>query len=340
METIELLKTLTSTYGVSGSEEAAAAVAMDLLKPYVDEVRIDNRGSVIGTANGTGPKILLDAHLDQCGYIVTSINDRGFLKFSRCGGMDERVASGLPVTVLGKKPIFGIISSIPPHLAKEEDEGKVKKEEDLCIDTGLTKEECESLITLGDRIVPNYKFEKLLGNQICSGAFDDRSCVAIVLKALETLKACGVKPNLSVHFTVQEEVNGQAAKNDAFASGADEAIILDVSFAKTPGCKDEGTGIMGKGPMIGIAPVLDNEIFAKLKDLATKNNIPYQVEVMNGDTGTHADEVIMTKSGIKTGMISLPLKFMHTPVEVIDTEDFDNCVKLLCEFIKSEGGNK
>lgn len=338
MDTIELLKTLTSAYGVSGSEESAAAVSLELLKPYVDEVKIDNRGSVVGTIKGNGPKILLDAHLDQCGFIVTYISDRGFLKFDKCGGMDERVVSGLPVTVLGKKPIFGVISSIPPHLAKAEDEGKVKKYADLCIDTGLTKEECEELITLGDRIVPNYKFEKLLGTQVCSGAFDDRSCVAIILKALEALKEEGVRPNLSVHFTVQEEVNGQAAKNNAFASDADEAIILDVSFAKTPGCKDENTGIMGKGPMIGIAPVLDNAIFAKLKELATKANIPYQVEVMNGDTGTHADEVIMTKAGIRTGMISLPLKFMHTPVEVIDTEDFDNCVKLLCEFIKSEGG--
>ena len=338
MNTTELLKTLTDAQGVSGLEKEAAAVAKELLAQYCDSVEIDRLGCVVGTISGDGPKILLDAHIDQVGFIVTSISDRGFVKFDRCGGTDPRVMSGLPVIIKGKEPVYGVISSIPPHLADPEDEGKVKEPKDLAIDTGLEKSKCEKLISLGDRVVFVPKFDKLLGDEVCACALDDRAGVAILLKALEILKEKGVRPNLTVTFSTQEEVGGGPVHCATFKAEAEIAVAVDVSFAYTPGCKEEETGKIGKGPMIGTAPNLDYGFFEDLKRLAKENDIPYQVEVMHRSTGTHADDIFTTRTGVRTALVSLPLKYMHTPVEVVDTKDVELCAKLIAAFVEEKGG--
>jgi len=338
MDITELLKQLTAPAGVSGLETGAAAVAEKLLSPYVDSTETDRRGNVVGTINGAGPKILLDAHLDQVGFIVTALSERGFVKFDRCGGTDPRVMSGLPVIILGKEPVYGIISSVPPHLQGDDDEGKVKEAKDLAIDTGLEKEKLERLVSQGDRICFVPQFDKLLGDELCSNSFDDRAGIAILIRTLEILKEKGVRPNLTVVFSAQEEVGGNAVGCAAFKADVDMAIAVDVSFAFTPGCKPEETGKIGKGPMIGISPCLDNGIFEDLKRIAAEKSIPYQTEVMNRTTGTHADDILVTRAGVRTGLVSLPLKYMHTPVEVIDTKDVELCAQLIAAFIEEKGG--
>ncbi|MBO4445730.1 MAG: M20/M25/M40 family metallo-hydrolase [Clostridia bacterium] len=336
MDTVELLRKLTASCGVSGLENGAAAVAKELLSPYVDSVETDRRGNVVGTVSGAGPKILLDAHLDQVGFIVTSLSDRGFVKFDRCGGTDPRVMSALPVIIMGKEPVYGVISSVPPHLQSDDDEGKVKAAKDLAIDTGLSKEKLEELVSQGDRVCFVPQFDKLLGDEICSNSLDDRAGIAILIRTLEILKDKGVKPNLTVTFSVQEEVGGGAVNCAAFKADVDMAIAVDVSFARTPGCKEEEAGVIAKGPMIGTAPCLDHEMFEDLKRLAKDNDIPYQIEVMNRVTGTHADDITVVREGIRTGLVSLPLKFMHTPVEVIDTKDIEFCAKLIAAFVEEK----
>ncbi len=345
MEITDLLETLTTAFGVSGMESCAGEVAKNILKDITDEVEVTSRGTVIGKTFGDGPSILLDAHLDQVGYIVTYIAENGFLKFDKCGGTDERILSGLEVIVFGKKPVYGVVSSIPPHLADSKDAGKAKSEKDLFIDTGLTDEEAAALISQGDRVIPVYKFAKLLNNEVSSGALDDRSGMAVLIKAVELINDAvsqgRKKPNLTISFSVQEEVGGSGAANAAFEYDADFAIAVDVSFAMTPGCKPEETGKIGKGPMIGVAPLLDSDISKTLKDIAREKNIPFQTEVMTRRTGTHADEISVTKAGIRTGLVSIPLKYMHTPVEVVDTIDVENCAKLIAEFcLKVAQGGK
>lgn len=347
LELASVLKMLTAPAGVSGRETQAAKVAAELMKPLVDEVRQDCRGSVIGTLQGSGPTVLLDAHVDQIGFVLTGIADNGFLKFDKCGGPDERTLAGMEVTVLGKGPVYGVITSIPPHLADPKEEGHAKKETELAIDTGLTREECEALLSLGDRIVPKNHFCQLLGSEVCAAALDDRAGIAVFLRVLEMIRERTLngasKPNLSVQFTVQEECGGHAAATAAYAANPDMAIAVDVSFAYTPGCLKEECGLIGKGPMIGVAPVLDHSMTLALKAIAGAKEIPYQMEVMTRRTGTHADDIAVTRAGVPTALVSVPLKYMHTPVEVVDTRDLEWTAQLITEFLmtlaeKAEGG--
>ncbi len=347
MNTVDLLKELTASFGVSGSEQRTSETVCGILESMTDSVYITDRGSVIGEVHGNGPKIMLDAHIDQVGFIVTYTDDNGFVKFDKCGGTDERILSGLEVLILGSEPVYGIVSAIPPHLANPEDEGKVKPAKELAIDTGLSQEELAKKVHLGDRIVPVYKFCEMTKTKIMSGALDDRSGIAVIIKALSLINEAVLvgekKPELVLSFSVGEEVSGRSAANNAFLTDAELAIAVDVSFARTPGCKPEESAEIGKGPMIGISPSISNEVSDELKYIAEKNGIPYQMEIMNGRTGTHADEIAITKTGIKTGLISFPLKFMHTPVEMIDVTDVDNSARLIAEFCLEQakrGGNE
>lgn len=346
MEMISLLKKLTAPMGVSGCEKEAAKVCLELAKGLCDEAYINNRGSVVGKLLGKGPTILLDAHLDQVGLIVTGIEDNGFLKVDKCGGIDERILAAQPVEIYGKEKVMGVISSIPPHLAKKEDAGKAKPAKDMCIDTGLSKEDCERLISLGDRVRIVHPFEKLLGNEVLSGALDDRSGIAILLRTLEILKNQRDEkknknvPTVIVTFSVCEEVGGKGAATAAYPlEKIDSAIAVDVSFDRTPGCEPQDAGKIGKGPMIGHSPVLDRGISKKLEEIAKDMKIPYQLEIMASRTGTHGDELAVLKSGVKTGIVSIPLKHMHTPIEIINLEDIENSAKLISEFCLRGGAD-
>lgn len=347
MNTVDLLRRLTVPYGVSGAESPAAEAVCELLEGMTDNVYTTGRGSVIGEVHGRGPRIMLDAHVDQVGFVVTYTDENGFVRFDKCGGTDERILSGLEVTILGAEPVYGVVSSIPPHLANPEDEGKAKSAKDLAVDTGLSSKELSQKVHPGDRIVPRYSFCEMAGNKVMSGALDDRSGIAVIIKALSLINGAVAdgeeKPELVLSFSVGEEVSGRGAANNAFMTDAGLAVAVDVSFARTPGCKPEEAGEIGKGPMIGISPSISKEISDELKYIAEKNGIPYQMEIMNGRTGTHADEIAITKSGIKTGLVSFPLKYMHTPVEMIDVTDVDNSARLIAAFCLEQakkGGNE
>lgn len=347
LNTTELLKSLTSPYGVSGAEYSASKAVYDILKDLTDNVNITGRGSVIGEIYGNGPRIMLDAHIDQVGFIVTYTDKDGFVKFDKCGGSDERVLSGLEVIILGTEPVYGIVSAVPPHLSNPDDEGKVKPAKELAIDTGLSDDELLQKVKPGGRIVPRYSFYEMNESLVMSGALDDRSGIAVIIKALSVIKEAAEKgakiPELILSFSVGEEVSGRGAANNAFMTDADMAIAVDVSFARTPGCTPDESAEMGKGPMIGISPALSKEIADELVYIAKENAIPYQTEIMSGRTGTHADEIAVTKAGIKTGLVSFPLKYMHTPTEIIDINDVDNSALLIAKFCLAQaekGGNR
>lgn len=342
LDMISLLKKLTDAPGVSGAETEVARVCAELLSEFCDKVYINNRGSVVGEIHGDGPGILLDAHIDQVGFVVTYLAENGFVKVDRCGRVDERTLAGLPVTILGTEPVYGVISSVPPHLASAADAGKAKPVTEIAIDTGLTDEDLKKFVSLGDRVVMNHKFGKLLGNEVTSGALDDRSGIAVLLRTVEILKEQGVRPNLTVTFSVQEEEGGRGAATAVFDGEHEYAIAVDVSFAYTPGCTREETADIGKGPMIGVSPIICRAVSDKLFAIAQEKDIPYQSEIMSGRTGTHADEIAVTKTGIKTGIVSIPLKYMHTPCEVIDLTDLENSAQLIagfCEAVKNGGAN-
>lgn len=332
--TIELLKELTETVGVSGCEHNIAGLLSKILEPYGD-VTVDCMNNVFCTF-GEGYHFLLDAHLDEIGLIVTDITDDGFIKVDKCGGIDTRSLPALEVSVWGKKEVKGIISALPPHLQNSDEEKKAPKLSDLTIDTGYTKSQLEKLVSLGDKVTFKRNFTPLLNGLVSASCLDDRAGVASILMCLDELKSLPCR--ITVMFSSQEEVGTRGASVGPYSKNIDEAIVVDVSFAFTPGCDKNDCGEISKGAMIGFSPTLDKCMSRKLVKIADKNNISYQQEIMSGRTGTNADVITVSESGIKTALISIPLKYMHQRVEVVDTSDIESVSRLICAYIRERAG--
>lgn len=336
MKTIELLKELTQVPAVSGCEESVAALLCDKLSAF-GEAKIDELNNVSCTF-GEGRHFLLDAHIDQIGMIVKAITDDGFVKLDKCGGIDNRMLTASEVSIWGKREVRGVISSLPPHLQSKDDEKKVPSLDEVAVDVGMTKSEAESVISPGDRVTFKRVFTPLLGSRVCSCALDDRSGVAAILLALEKLK--GINAKITVLFSSQEELGLRGAKVGSFVDDVDEAICVDVSFGYTPACKKSDCGEVGKGVMIGFSPILDSSMSRQMVELAKSSDIPYQQEVMGGGhTGTNADVITVSKKGIKTSLLSIPQKYMHSPVEIVDTRDVEATASLIAEYIKHRAGD-
>ncbi|MGN0521164.1 MAG: M42 family metallopeptidase [Eubacterium sp.] len=332
--TVELLKKLTSAVGVSGAEENIVRLLSEILSDY-GEVTVDSMNNVYCTF-GEGYHFLLDAHLDEIGLIVTDITDDGFLKVSKCGGIDSRMLLGYEVSVWGKEELKGVISTLPPHLQSSDDEKKIPDIKEISIDTGLSKKDLEKAVSLGDRVTFKRNFTMLLNNNISASCLDDRSGIAAIIMSLEQLKRLPCK--ITVMFSSQEELGTRGAKIGPYLKNIDEALVVDVSFAYTPNCEKSDCGEIGKGAMIGFSPTLDKNISNSLVSTAKKNNIKYQKEIMSGKTGTNADVISVCESGIKTGLISIPEKYMHQPVEVISIDDIESVSRLICAYIEERAG--
>lgn len=325
---------LSEAAGASGNESMAAELALDMLKKYCPDAEIKN-GNVIGKFGKFNESLLslvLDAHIDQIGMIVTYITDEGFLKIGNLGGIDRRLLPAQQVVIHGKRDIKGVICSVPPHLSSGKSE--VISFSDAAVDTGMTKSELEEIVSYGDTITFDVKCRSLIGSRITGGALDDRCGVASILYALELLKDQKTAYNVTVIFSAQEELGERGAAVGAFEINPDIAIAVDVSFAFAKGENEQKCGYLGKGPMIGISPSLSKEISHKLIDTAKNCKIPYQIEVMNGLTSTNADRYSVNREGAESCTVSIPLRNMHTPVEVIDISDVEFTGKLLAEFIK------
>ena len=335
-EVSALLEKLCGASGVSGAENEAASVAAELLNEYMP-VSVDALGSVTGVSDGEGPHILLDAHLDQIGLVVTSIDCDGFLKVTKCGGADIRVLAASEVTVHGKEKLFGVITSTPPHLSKAEDTDKAKGFDDIAVDIGMSRDEAVKYVSPGDRITFNGEYKHLLGSRICSPSVDDRAGIAAILRSLQILKDKPHSCKISVLFSVQEETGGSGASAGAFAAQADEAIAVDVSFAKAPSVSGDKYANLGGGAMIGYGPSLDFAMSKKLAEIAEKNGIANQTEVMGGRTGTNCDNIQISGKGVKTALVSVPLRNMHTAAEVCDLADIESTAQLIAAYITERG---
>ena len=328
-EVRELLYKLCALRGTSGNESAAAAGISEMLGTYMD-TRIDRLGNVTGT-RGEGFSILLDAHIDQIGLVVTAVDEDGFVKVAKVGGADCRVLTAAQVTIHGREDVFGVITSTPPHL-KGDDDKKVKKFDDITIDIGMSKEQADKIISPGDRITFNAPFDTLAGNRIASPSVDDRAGVAAILRCLQLLEGKDTC-RLDVMFSAQEETGGSGAKTGAFNSQADEAIACDVSFACAPGLSSDKYVALGSGTMVGYAPALDYKMSRRLTQIAEEKGIPHTEEVMGGRTGTNGDDIQVSGRGIKTALLSIPIRNMHTAVEVVDLADIENTARLMAEYI-------
>ena len=342
MDTIEILKTLCAADGVSGDEYEACEAAAGLLREFTDDVETDKFGCVtafIGDRADNKPVIMLEAHIDEIGFIVTYIDEKGFLKVGSCGGTDRRLYPAQTVTIhSGGGKLKGVVCTLPPHVHPDDD--KALKTEDVSVDTGFSsREEAEKYISPGDRITIDAPLEALCGTRCTSKALDDRAGAAAIIHALGLIKDKPSMFNTQVILASMEEVGSRGAKTAAYRSDASLAIATDVSFAYTPDDKKEDCGEMGKGVMIGVSPVLDKALTNELKKIAADSKIPFQTEIMAASTGTDADVISVTNGGIPTALLSIPIKYMHTPVETVDIKDIEAVGELMARFILGGGKN-
>lgn len=330
----DVLFDLCSADGVSGDEFSAASIAYNELKKFTDSAYVDDFGNVFARIDNKKKKtVLLDAHIDQVGFVVNYITDDGFLRFSPVGGIDKRLLPAQQVEIISKNgKIPGVITSVPPHLSNDSD--KAPSYDDLYIDAGLSGDDAKKLVPLGSRVLFKSEPTTLIGDRISSKALDDRAGVAVILRSLELVGDLS-EYNIDIAFSCQEETGESGAKMLSFRSECDLAIAVDVSFALSKGEDKKKCGEMGKGPMIGISPSLTKAFSDSLLKIAEQKDIPYQLEVMGGETGTDADAIGVSKGGVKAVTVSIPLKYMHTPVEVIALSDIENTAVLISEFLKS-----
>lgn len=336
MDINKTLIELCKAHGVSGDEHAASVAAKKLLCKYLDNVTVDSFGNVFGETkfsnSGEKKKILLDAHIDQIGFIINYVTEDGFLKFSPVGGIDKRLLPAQEVIILAPGgEIKGVITSVPPHLSADSD--KAPAIDELYIDAGLDPKQAKSMIPLGTRAVFSTEPAELLGDRITSAAVDDRAGIVTVLRALE-LVGKESKYDIAVAFSCMEEMGEGGAKMTSYLACCDLAIAVDVSFANAKGEDKNKCGDMGKGAMIGVSPTLSKDLSCALIDVAEKNKLPYQTEVMGGETGTDADAIGVSRGGVMTATVSVPIKYMHTPVEVVSVLDIENAARLIAEFLK------
>lgn len=330
IDTLGLVSGLVAVHGVSGDEYVAAEYAAKILERY-GKMHIDRFGNVIccvGEHLPSKPTLLIDAHLDEIGMTVTYITDDGFVKVSNVGGLDNRVMAGQRVRLFGKKVIDGVIISTPPHLSVAES-SSVPEISDIYIDTGLSGDETKGIISLGDRVMISNDVASLTGDCITAHALDNRAGCAAVILSLDMIDISRSRYNIIAMLSAQEETGERGAKTGAFSLDCDEAIVVDVSFAQTHGESECDTGKLGKGAMIGFSPSLCKEMSDALADLAKKNKLPYQIEVMSGKTGTNADAIGISRYGVKAVTLSIPLKNMHTPVEIVSLSDIENTARLI-----------
>ncbi|HCA29874.1 MAG TPA: cellulase [Ruminococcaceae bacterium] len=335
---VSCLEKLSNAAGVGGLTEASH-LAADMLREYCDEVEIDALGNVIGrkkSVRKNAPVLMLEAHIDEIGLIVTSIDDSGFVHAAACGGVDRRSLPAAEVILHGDKPYLGVFCSTPPHLKKKEDKDTLPEIPDLGIDIGMDAETARLHIQQGDRISFKPNFKQINETVVCGKSLDDRAGVASILYCLDLLKKEGAEPefDIAVVFAVQEELGCRGSAVSAYRVNPDYAVAVDVSFAHTPDADCAKCGKLGGGPMVGWSPTLDDAMTRKLISIAEEHDIEYQNEVMGGSTGTDAESISDARSGTRTALLSVPLRYMHTPVEMIDIRDVQRVGQLMALFAK------
>ena len=325
----QIVQQLCQAPGLSGREDDARAVAMKILEELeLGNCSVTPLGSLICRSNMGGEHpVMLEAHLDQVGMVVTRVED-GFLHVANCGGIDRRLLPAQRVTVhTASGPRACVVASTPPHL-KGDDEGPAKWE-DILIDTGYSAEEAREIFAPGDTITPQAGFVRLQGSRISSPALDDRAGCAAVLWAAKLLKEAGYNRPLVLALCSFEELGGQGAATAAFAEAPRCCYAVDVSFAAASGIPEAKCGKLAQGPMVGVAPILNREMTQAMLALAKENGIHTQLEVMGGSTGTDADKIVSAVGGIPTALLSIPQRNLHTPVEGVDLQVIETTARLM-----------
>lgn len=336
MEVVPLLKSLSEASGVSGYEDQVRELVVEAFTALADEVRVDSMGSVIALKKGVGPeprhRVMLAAHMDEIGLIVSKL-DRGFLRFTQVGGFDVRTLMGQEVIVHGRRDLPGIIGSRPPHVLSADERNKPVPMDELFIDVGLMEVELGTAVRIGDLVTIRRPFIELKNGLVSGKAFDDRAAVVSVALCLDALQTLKHEWDVYAVATVQEEVGVRGATTSTYGIVPDIGIAIDVGFGKQPGVSERDAIELDKGPALTIGPNIHPAMWSELKRVADTFEIPVQVEVDPRPTGTDARAIQVTREGIPTALLSIPLRNMHTPIETLATKDLARTGRLMAQFI-------
>ncbi len=341
MDNLQLMQKLSNAFGVVGFEHEVRAEIEKLVKPLVDEVHVDALGNLIATRQGKPDfTLMLDAHMDEVGLIISYIEERGFLRFATLGGWDARVlpAQVVQVQTRSGKKLTGVIGSLPPHVLKPEDRDKPFKLEDMFIDIGAeSAAEAKKMgVRIGDPAVPFYPFTSLTDNVLGGKAFDDRAGCAVMIRVLEALKNTKLDLTLACNFAVTEEIGARTA---AHQIQPDVALALEGTIgADLPGIPParQPTGL-GKGPSITIADnsmIAHRRVIEALEKIAEKHKIDYQYKLpIYG--GTDAGSIHTSGAGVMCGVVAVPCRYIHSQFGLMRLDDFEKTIKLTTEFVKA-----
>ncbi|MDH4140864.1 MAG: M42 family metallopeptidase [Coriobacteriia bacterium] len=340
-KSLQFLKTLVEAPSPSGYEQPAARVFRDYVGAFADEVSTDVMGSVHALVRGTGsgPSVMLAGHIDEVGFMVTYITDDGFLSFKPIGGHDPQILPGARVQVhTADGPILGVMGRLPVHLLDEEERKKVVKTDRMFVDVGTPAKEVKKGVHVGDPITYAVGLEEFGSGMAVSRAFDDKMGAWVVAEVLREVKSRSkVGSDVVGVATVQEEIGVRGGTTSAYSVDPVVGIAVDVGHATDypdVNKRKHGANALGAGPIITRGANINPRVFELLVGAAKAEKIPYQTDGHPRGTGTDANAIQLARGGKAAGLVSVPLRYMHTPTEVLALKDLENTVKLLVAFLK------
>ncbi|MET1127842.1 MAG: M42 family metallopeptidase [Thermoproteota archaeon] len=345
-EFFSLLKRVADAFGVSGYEDEVRGIVVDELREAADELYVDRFGNVVAVKRGSrdGVKLVWDAHMDEIGFFVKHIDDRGFIYLAPVGGWSERVLPGQRVRILTDSGsiVRGVIGVKPPHLMRQEERQQVIPLDKLFVDIGASsREEVEKAgVRVGSPVDLDREAVRLLNDRVTGKAFDDRVGVAVLIKAFKDID--GFEPNIHLIIAVQEEVGLKGARVAAQAIQPEAAIAVDVTTASdVPDApKQDWVAELGKGPVIKVADgrnasglIANRKLLQLLLETAREKNIPHQLSLLTGGT-TDATAISLVGEGVPSAVVAVPTRYIHSPVETLSLSDAVNAARLVVEASK------
>jgi endoglucanase len=340
---LNFLRTLVNTPSPVGHETRGQRVWLDYAGQFANETFSDAYGNCVAVLNkGGGPRIMLAAHADEIAMAVNYIDDNGFIYVRRMGGIDAAITKAQRVVIHTRNgAVKGVVGNVAPHLTKSDGDPKPPKIHDIFIDIGVSsRKEAEKIIHVGDPITLTDEFDILRGDLVVARAFDNRIGTFAVAEALRLLKESKVKLNAEICAVsnVQEEVGLLGARQIAYSLKPDIALVVDVTHATdypTVSKAQHGDIKIGQGPAITHGGCNHPEVVKRLEEIAAKKKIPLQHEAMSASSGTDTDVIFWTRGGIASALISLPNRYMHSPVEVVSLKDLEMIPELMAAFVQS-----
>ncbi|MDF3127756.1 M42 family metallopeptidase [Kiritimatiellaeota bacterium B1221] len=342
-KTLTILKDFLESVSPSGYEGPAANIFRDEAKGFADEVKRDRHGNTLAIVKGNSDlRVMFAGHCDEIGFLITHIDSQGYLWLDPIGGWDPQIAQGQRVQIRGKKGIVpGVIGKKPIHLMSPEDRKRVVELKNLWVDIGVAnKKEAEKLVAVGDPLVLGYGMQALQGDVIAARGMDNRIGAFVVLEAARRVAASDNKAASTLYSvaTVQEEIGLRGAITASFDIDAQVGIAVDVTFAGDhPGLGDAKKQVnaceLGKGPVLTRGPNTHPKIFDRIVDTARKYKIPLQITAEGRSTGTDANAMQLSRSGMATALLSIPNRYMHSPSEMVDLRDVEACIELMAKVV-------